>query len=76
MRDEWNAEAKQPNALLVGERGQSTGSSSSYRIFFSNTGSDCGLKASLEGQAEWETGESRWVGDTGNTVTFPVEIRF
>lgn len=78
MRDEWNMELKQPNARAVGERGQSTRNSSSYRIFFSNRGSDCGCMAPLEGQVEWETGESRWVGesDTGNSVTSPVEIRF
>lgn len=78
MRDERNMEAKQRNALAVGERGQSTGSCSSYRILFSNRRSDCGWMASLEGQVEWETGESRWVGEsgTGNTVTFPVEIMF
>lgn len=64
--------------LLLWERGQSTRNSSSYRIFFSNRGSDCGCMAPLEGQVEWETGESRWVGesDTGNSVTSPMEIRF
>lgn len=79
LKDEgWVEHGGKTNAPVVGERGQSTGSRSSYRIFFSNRESDCGWMASLEGQVEWKTGESKWIGesDTGNTVTFPVEIGF
>lgn len=67
----WRMEAEQTNAFVVGERGQNTRNSSSYRKCFSNREAKHGWMASLGGHVEW-VGES----DAGNTVTFLMVIRF
>lgn len=76
----WVLEAWRQNkqTLNVGERGQSTRNSSSYRKCFSSRVSKHGWMASLRGHVEWETAEGRWVGesDAGNTLIFLTVIRF
>lgn len=67
-------EGKQTNAFV--ERGDKALGAAALTEYSSPTEGQS--VASLEGQAEWKTGESKWIGesDTGNIVTFPVKIRF